>query len=124
MGLHERLCPTCGHKISSHGVEVDVTTGLVRCGDWSTTLPRRHVRALSALVAAYPNGLSRDQIARSIYDDHWDDHIECPEQNVFSHISLMRRALRKAGAPFGILARRFIGYRLVMEPDGVDRPVA
>lgn len=117
MGFHERLCPTCGKPRNEPHISVDTTTGIVACGTWGVELPRRQAMVLDALVKAYPGGLTRERVVSAVYDVHHDDHVEWPEEALMSNISHLRQRLRKSGAPFHIVAKRFLGYRLVFGPE-------
>lgn len=80
-------------------------------------LPRRERRILEFLASAEGRRVSRAQIFNATYGV-FDDSIE--ECVVESHISKLRRKLRDALGYDPIDSRRYLGYRLVLDPGNGD----
>lgn len=110
MGFIERCCPTCGSPMASRAIEVDLASGMVRCGVWQMWgLPRRQSLLLDGLARAYPRGISKSMAIEVIYGEH-EDHLKNPENAVEFTTSGLRRSLKQAGAPFTVKSKRFGGY--------------
>ncbi len=94
-------------------IVVDADGGFVHCGNWSAYLTVREIDFMLVLAGAFPEHVRSEDLRGLVYGER-----ETSPHLIAAILSIMRRRLRKAGAPFRVVSTtpgsHDTGYRLEM----------
>ncbi|MHB8240590.1 MAG: response regulator transcription factor [Solirubrobacteraceae bacterium] len=94
--------------LSAEGIDVDLITRKVRCGERLVALSTTEFELLVYLMRHHGQVVSREQILSSVWGYEHD-----PATNVVDvYVGYLRRKLGRAGEPAPIFTVRAVGYRL------------
>jgi DNA-binding response OmpR family regulator len=100
--------PAVARIIQTGDLRVDLDSRRVWCGDDETELRAQEFDLLAVLVANAGRAISRDQLMREAWDEHWYGSTKTLDV----HIAGLRRKLDTDGAASRITTIRRFGYRL------------
>jgi DNA-binding response OmpR family regulator len=106
--VRRRPAELTGEEIRAGALVFDISNDEASVGGQRLDLPRRELRALSALVRRRGRTVLRETLEQAVYG--YDDEVQ--SNTLDSHISRLRRKLAEAGAGVEIHAIRGVGYLL------------
>lgn len=95
------ICPNCGFRHADQPFAEEILT---------LPLPNCERRIRARLIAARGSFVANSTLVSVLYDDRPDGGPELDRQMVMSHVSRLRKKIRKLG--WTISCRRLEGYRL------------
>lgn len=102
------VCPRC-EAVWAEGIHVD--GALVEWSGGSLRIDRRKSRILATLLKR--RVVSVNRLVDEVYGDDPDGGPDDAVGALYSHVSHLRRELKRASFPMTIMADRHIGYTLV-----------
>lgn len=105
-------CPLCGKKkhvkeFAVKGIHVNDAKLTVAWHDSrGVELTLKEMQVFRSLLAAYPNPVSVDLLIEMVYSENGIEDLKDCKKSLWSILSKIKSALKKANAPFAILALR------------------